>query len=265
MPDFIDLRTYDGPLDIECDVCIAGAGAAGITLARELARPGVSVVMLEAGGRELDGATQLLYSGTNTGIRYFDLTACRLRYFGGTTNHWGGRTNYHTPLDFEGMPDVGLPSWPLSRDELIPQLSRAAEMLQHDFGLYEPIAAVGEEGHDSDRIIESHSPQLRTIPYLSTPRRRFAPEFRAELEVRDGLRVFLYANLAHIQLEENGAAVQHFLAKTLDGKELRIRARAHVLACHAIENARLLLASNDVQTSGIGNAETGGQARRSIS
>lgn len=38
------------------------------------------------------------------------------------------------------------------------------------------------------------------------------------------------------------------------GRSYRVRAKAYVLCCHAIENARLLLASDDVMPRGIGNA-----------
>ena len=39
----------DGQL-LECDICIAGAGAAGITLAHELSGSKLRVIVLESGG-----------------------------------------------------------------------------------------------------------------------------------------------------------------------------------------------------------------------
>ena len=75
---------------IEADICIIGGGAAGITIAREFIGTRHNVILLEGGGMEIDAATQDLYRGTNVGRSYYDLDACRLRYFGGSTNHWGG-------------------------------------------------------------------------------------------------------------------------------------------------------------------------------
>jgi NADPH-dependent 2,4-dienoyl-CoA reductase/sulfur reductase-like enzyme len=47
-----DFRAYDGGGVLECDLCIAGAGAAGITLAMSFAGRRERVILLESGGRE---------------------------------------------------------------------------------------------------------------------------------------------------------------------------------------------------------------------
>ena len=46
---FLDARRLD-QTGLETDVCIVGAGAAGITIARELANAPLSVLLLESGG-----------------------------------------------------------------------------------------------------------------------------------------------------------------------------------------------------------------------
>ena len=112
---FIDARSVSTGTIIETEVCIVGAGAAGITLAREFSDQSFRVVLLESGGTEPDAATQDLYSGNNIGRPYFDPRVQRLRYFGGTTNHWAGRCALPDPVDFEvreGMPTlVGRSRW----------------------------------------------------------------------------------------------------------------------------------------------------------
>lgn len=69
---------------IACDVCIVGAGAAGITIARDLVGSGRSVCVLESGGLEPDPAVQSPYRGTiEPGYLPRDhgyLTSTRLRY-----------------------------------------------------------------------------------------------------------------------------------------------------------------------------------------
>ena len=92
----IDARTLPRNKHIDTDVCIIGAGAAGITLAREFIGQAFRVCLLEGGGLEYESDTQSLYKGENIGLRYYPLHGSRLRYFGGTTNHWGG---FCRPLD----------------------------------------------------------------------------------------------------------------------------------------------------------------------
>ena len=83
------------------DACVIGAGPAGITLARRLAAQGLTVALMEAGGLEITEESQDAYRGTNVGMEYFDLDICRLRYFGGTSNHWGGWSRALEAVDFK--------------------------------------------------------------------------------------------------------------------------------------------------------------------
>ncbi len=88
-----------GPLTAE--VCIIGAGAAGQTLAKALADAGRQVLLVESGGFDYDPGVQALNRAENTGLPYYDLERARLRFFGGTTAIWGGRTCRLDPIDFE--------------------------------------------------------------------------------------------------------------------------------------------------------------------
>lgn len=56
-----DARTLSDDTTIETDLCIVGAGVAGISLARECIGHNFSVCLLEAGGLEPDRVTQSLY------------------------------------------------------------------------------------------------------------------------------------------------------------------------------------------------------------
>jgi len=252
----IDARTFTGPTEIECDLCIVGAGAAGITLALKLAQPGRRIVVLESGGLTLDGDTQALYKGHTTGQPYYNLTSCRLRYFGGTTNHWAGYCSLPRRIDFESRPEIGLPSWPVSYDEVMPWIAQAAAQLGIDPSRLDPFASPEATQGDLSLAIDDESDIVRTqFAIKSLPKnRRFNARFRDEMASLPDTDVFLYANLTHIGMADNGSTVKSLTVKTLTGKELSIRPRAAVLACHAIESARLLLASNDVITAGIGNA-----------
>jgi len=109
---------------LKADVCIVGAGAAGISLVMGLLDQGTTVVILESGGREPDEATQGLYQGTTTGRPYYELDACRLRYLGGSTNVWGGWCRPLDALDFDDRPALPASGWPFERPELDPYYER---------------------------------------------------------------------------------------------------------------------------------------------
>ncbi|MGH8606912.1 MAG: FAD-binding protein, partial [Gammaproteobacteria bacterium] len=51
---FVDARSVDRDKVLEADVCIVGAGAAGITLARECINSPFRVILLESGGLKYD-------------------------------------------------------------------------------------------------------------------------------------------------------------------------------------------------------------------
>ncbi|MGH2349161.1 MAG: FAD-dependent oxidoreductase, partial [bacterium] len=65
---FVDFREPEAERDIEADLCIIGAGAAGITLARSLIGSKIRVCLLESGGFDFDDNIQSLYDGTNIGL-----------------------------------------------------------------------------------------------------------------------------------------------------------------------------------------------------
>ena len=63
----------------------------------------------------------------------------------------------------------------------------------------------------------------------------------------------VHANVTGIRLAANAQSVDHLDVATLNGKHITVKPRQVVLACGGMENARLLLASNDVMAAGVGN------------
>ena len=75
-----DARTLDNGTVLEGDLCIVGAGAAGITIALELTNSPMKVLLLEGGGFEYDPKLQDLYRGEIVGQPYYPLQAAALHY-----------------------------------------------------------------------------------------------------------------------------------------------------------------------------------------
>jgi len=73
----IDARSLPAGIVVQTGVCIIGAGAAGITLAREFSNARFPVVLLESGGMDYEPETQELYEGRSIGSPFQDLTASR--------------------------------------------------------------------------------------------------------------------------------------------------------------------------------------------
>jgi choline dehydrogenase-like flavoprotein len=116
----IDARTIPNNHALETDICIIGAGAAGITLALQFMGRPFRVCLLESGGLHRDEDTQELSRGENLGLPYFPLHIPRLRYFGGTTNHWGGMCAPFDDIDFEARDWIPYSGWPFVKSAIDP-------------------------------------------------------------------------------------------------------------------------------------------------
>ena len=115
-----DFNTCTDSVSIETGVCIVGAGAAGITLARQLTAAGVEVCLLESGGIDYENTVQDMAAGRSVGYPYYPLVDARLRFFGGTTSIWGGRVAQLDRIDFDRrdwVPDSG---WPFEKSDIAP-------------------------------------------------------------------------------------------------------------------------------------------------
>jgi choline dehydrogenase-like flavoprotein len=91
-----------------------------------------------------------------------------------------------------------------------------------------------------------------TISQFSPPV-RFGKHYRDELKAAQTVKVFLHANVTQIVSDRDAQRINHVDVQTLSGRSLTVAARFFILATGGIENARLLLASNKVEESGLGN------------
>ena len=235
------------------DVCIIGAGAAGIALARYLGSKALDVCLVESGGFEYEAETQLLYEGEISGIDYLPLDSVRLRYFGGTTNHWGGQSVPLDALDFEKRYWVDNSGWPISFEEFSRFLPQAQE-----------ICVLGPESFDSafwlatDGMAQYPLSQSRFDPvFLRFPvpgPTRFGEVYRNDIERSENVICLLHANVTNIIANERHDHVEAIEIRNLDNSIKKVRARYVVLATGAIENCRLLLTSGNMDAGGLVNA-----------
>ncbi|HEX8258173.1 MAG TPA: FAD-dependent oxidoreductase, partial [Allosphingosinicella sp.] len=109
----IDLDQAPAQAELATEVCVIGAGAAGISVTRKLLAAGHEVVLLESGGLDYEADVAELNTGENVGEDYYDLEDSRLRFFGGTTAIWGGRCAELDPIDLEKRDYVPHSGWPI--------------------------------------------------------------------------------------------------------------------------------------------------------
>lgn len=239
---FVDARNLASGAAIEADICIIGAGAAGITLACDLAGANLKVALIESGGTEFEEATQDLYDGPLVGQSTTPIKADRLRYLGGSTNHWAGGCRPFDSFDFE--------RWPFRADAMAPYYRRAQELCQLGRFSYDP-ADWRRDG--AEPITFAPDARLTTGLYQYSPPTRFGEVYRQPLETLRGLTVYLHANVVDIATTENAAEVTGLELRTLNGKPFRAKAAAYVLAAGGLENPRILLNCDTVQKTGLGN------------
>lgn len=248
---FIDARTLAQDTVVETGVCIIGAGAAGISLALSLRDAGFPVTVLESGDLDFDETTQDLDAGEIAGVPNYPLDSSRLRFFGGTTNHWAGWCRPLDELDFERRAAIPLSGWPLQKAALTSyyeQAQRLCELGPFDYDAESWIRETGQAGPKFDPA------RLKTAIFQVSPPTRFGQTYREALRQSDTVAVYLNANALDLQANPAASAVNQVKAGSLGGPVFSVRARYVVLAAGGLENARILLLSNGVQAAGLGNA-----------
>lgn len=232
------------------DICIIGAGAAGITLARGLSGRGLKICIVESGGFDHDPITQSLGVGDSVGMPYYELQDSRLRFFGGTTNIWGGRCAPLDDIDFAKRDWVPHSGWPIAKDDLAAGYRAAHRDL--DLGPFDYSDA-------SWRALGIRMPAFAPDCFATAFWRfdecqeRFSARRAGDLLDSTDVQVLIHASAVHLQAQSDARRLAHVVVAGIDGHRATVRASAYVLACGGIENARLMLVSRDVEPHGIGN------------
>jgi choline dehydrogenase-like flavoprotein len=245
----IDYLSDAHPEDVEADLCIVGAGAAGIAIAHSFIGTSVRVCLLESGGLGAEQRNQALYEGSSAGHVDFDPGTSRMRVFGGSCNLWGGGCITLSSEDLkprDWVPDSG---WPIGYDELEPYYARALSFCQlGDIGFTEGTFTAATARpvlpFDDDKLVNQLFARSGIL---------FGDAYREVLDEAPNILVLLHANLLELMPSQDGVRVQEATIGTLGGHRGKVRARHYVLATGGIENARLLLLSNSVVPQGLGN------------
>jgi choline dehydrogenase-like flavoprotein len=248
-----DARNIEPGIRLEADLCILGGGAAAISLCLEYMKSGRTVIVIPGGGPSQTASGIDLYRGkVSPDASHEPLEENRIRMWGGTTTVWGGRCVPFDAIDFkkrEWVPDSG---WPIGLAELEPYIGKANQLSEAgaaDFDARSIFPKTQTEilrGFDSDEIA-TWKLERWSIPT------DYSRRYRAEIENAPNVRVLLHSHGIHLQLKADGKSIGHVDAACTPGRVFQVHGRDTVIACGALENARLLLAARDVLPAGIGN------------
>ena len=197
------------------DFTIIGSGPASITLALELEKKGFSSILFEAGGIDFSSKSQKYYSGNVIGDKYFPLDITRLRYFGGTSNHWSG---WCRPLDKYDLID-----WPIDYNDLKKYLNKAARILEINEKFQDtPI------NEDFNQIIFQFSPPVK-----------FKEKYYEKIANSKKIGLCLNSPLLKIIGDNKGNADKIEIFNNRKKKLFKVNTL--ILGCGGIENSRILL------------------------
>jgi hypothetical protein len=206
------------------DTIIIGAGAAGITTAITLEKFGKSVALIEGGGLEYSEKSQNIYRGNVIGDPYFDLDVTRLRYLGGSTNHWGGWCRPFEKIDFHRNYLGEQYEWPIKFEEIDQYKNEACSILEIESNF---------ELKSSDDL------NVKPIKFQFSPPVRFNEKYLSKLKSSKLISVFINSNLTKVSGSNRN--IHSVDISNYKEKKLTLMAKNFVFALGGIENSRFLL------------------------
>jgi hypothetical protein len=234
----IDLDRLETAGPQQSPFCIVGGGIAGLMLAQRLARSGLDVSVLEAGGLQLEDRSQALYQAEMAATHHLGSTEGRVRTFGGSSTRWGGQLLPFTEDIF--TPVAGSPSlpWPIG-ESAISSYYDEIQRIMHLGSLPFTDALLPALGHKP--VLFSPEIRLRYSKWAPFNKRNLARTVGRECLAHPRIRLFTHANVASL----HGRGDRITSARVLDykGRAFDFRAGRFVVAAGTIESSRLLLAS----------------------
>ena len=247
----IDSLSLEKNTSITSDICIIGGGVAGITLGLELHKRHKGITLIESGGEEFSLEKQKLYSPETKPELYPDPTFSRLRYLGGSSNHWDNSTNTLDPIDFEKRDWVPNSGWPINYEDLAKYYPKA--------GYY---CGVGADGYKLENWVNklsgnnpfSESQDIKSsITKSAVTPTRFFVKNKDELENSTALTIYKNANLTDIDFDVESGIVKSITFHSTPEVKHSVTAKIFIMCLGGIENARLMLKFNEKYNNKLGN------------
>jgi hypothetical protein len=247
-----DLGALRGDVGMAADLAVVGAGPAGIVVALEAAKQGISVVLIESGGRTFDqGVQELAEAAQWDRRRHAPLSLSTRRQVGGTSNIWGGRCVPFDPVDFIARPYLGTPAWPVGYEEIQGYFQRACDWMVCGRAVFDaaqvpniPDAIV--PGFVDDGVLGS------SLERWSLPT-NYGDVYCGHLERSPQVRLLTGVTCTEIVCPRESAGASHLECRANVGGRVQVTAKAFVVACGGLESTRLLMSSTGPAGEQLGN------------
>ena len=232
------------------DVCVIGAGPAGLTIATELVSRGFSVAVVAGGRLTADRADEDHGRGGVTSHHFLHdgIAGGRRRGFGGTARAWvyegsppdGRRRVRLLPpreIDLEARDERGARGWPIGRGELEPFLKRAYDRFALGPYDYEPAHYATP---DAPTVPGAHG-DLQTVMCHFGASDIFTLRLRDDLIGAVTATVIIGATVVGLDAGPGATRIEAVRLAVRGRGAATVRADQFVLCTGGIENARLLL------------------------
>jgi choline dehydrogenase-like flavoprotein len=237
----IDLEEPSVGNSFHSTVCLIGGGIAGLILAMQLAKQGIQVSLLEAGGLNFEQRSQVLYRAEMTYQEHRGSHEGRARTFGGSSTRWGGQLLPFTPDVFD--PPDGSPwvKWPICAQDITPYYEEVEGILGVNSLPFtsELLSALGRK-----TLLDSEDIVVRFSKWAPFKRRNLAKTVGVEAMVHPKATVFTHANaICLMAIPGNRSRIGSVHVRNYQRREFSFTADHFVICAGTVESSRLLLCS----------------------
>jgi choline dehydrogenase-like flavoprotein len=233
-----DLDRETAPAKFCSDVCVIGAGIAGLILARRLASHGFEVHLLEAGGETLESRSQCLFEAEMRGAFHQGTRTGRFRVFGGSSTRWAGQLLPYPSELFQARRSVGGIGWPISESDLTQYYPEILALMGAD-----DLPFTDDFPGADGSLASTDDVRVRFSKWCPFAKRNLASTAGSDCLASSHVTVFLHANAIELERAPESDRVDNVEVRNYRGVSFRFYARSYVLSSGTMETSRLLLNS----------------------
>ncbi len=248
----LDARTLPQGATLEFDVCIIGAGPAGLAAASVLIGKNVRVCLLDAGGisEARDDLGQTASTARMANVDYITQT----QRVGGNAHTWNVsmpgesrrvRFGRYYGSDISARPALGLTDpWPITDEELEQYHTRAAALWK--------LPLPPEESPETGAL--KLGPDISTTYYQFPNARTLLQDVRGQVETATNIELVTFAQAQSLVFDAEGETVTQVNVCSEPGRTFTVKAGQFIVAANCISSTRLLMNSVTPKGHAPGNA-----------